>query len=704
MSKKLFIIPILFIGIFLFGVSAPTVTAKKNCSTPKVKKVQIAKKYPKRIRVRWKKVKHAKKYQIKVLRKKKNKKNKYRKVKRVKTKKNVKRKYIKKLTPERTYYFRVRAKKNGCWGKYSKRKRGRTTALQDDDDNDDNDDDNTLTCGTSSATDATDVTAKTISNNNLLTESEMKFYVAGYTAREFVPIPEFNTPSGVVVDSNGDPYITALGFYQVSSEGVVDEISSNNGAFYLVIGSDGNFYTDSPLNGNAILQITPTGTVTTLASNVSTEIGMLFNFAATDDGYIYADSNYDGTGISLIKVSISTGEIEIVDNGKTGIKTFGDDGYLYTLDGTSIYKMTSDGVYEEFLCFAYPDDAGSGAQGMVRDSDGNFYLSEAELNSSDEPELFTDQVGTRIFKIDATTSNLTTYADGLHGPRGLALNDQGYLYVTEMSSGSFVKIDPSGNVTTLVQGNLLSNNTDITFDKAEDLVITNAETGLLIKASGNEANSTVEMDTYMSGFNLFTGVDSSYAFTSLDTDSTGNIFVAEYAPDITRNVVTKITTAGVASDFTTNPDTPNGVAVDSSDNVWISNSLSGKIQKYDSSGTFIDETDALSTPSDIAWYDGSLYVAEYGNDRITKVASDFSTSTYVELDSYAVDLAFDSNGDLVVTGGGTLYYIANPGGGAATATTIATYLGNSLEGAVFDSNDNLYLDTPDGGVIKVTGF
>lgn len=92
---------------------------------PKVKKVQIANEYYKKIKVKWKKVKKANFYQVKVLKKRKNKKNKF--VKRVKTKKNKKNKFVKKLNSDTNYYFRIRAckKKINC-GPWSKRKKGTT--------------------------------------------------------------------------------------------------------------------------------------------------------------------------------------------------------------------------------------------------------------------------------------------------------------------------------------------------------------------------------------------------------------------------------------------------------------------------------------------------------------------------------------------------------------------------------------------------
>lgn len=112
----------LLIAIFSLTCFSIYAEAASN-SLPKVKKVQIKKCYPKKIKLQWKKVKTAKYYQVKVL-KKPNKKYKF--VKRVKAKKKRNKKTVKKLSYNKNYYFRVRACKKKICGKWSKRKKGKT--------------------------------------------------------------------------------------------------------------------------------------------------------------------------------------------------------------------------------------------------------------------------------------------------------------------------------------------------------------------------------------------------------------------------------------------------------------------------------------------------------------------------------------------------------------------------------------------------
>ena len=95
-------------------------------SIPKVKNVQIQNRYDKSIKLKWKKQNNIKYYKIRVLKKKNNK---FKISKTIKTKKNVRRKLIKKLTPEKKYFFRLKACKKKKCGKWSKRKKGTTLQL-----------------------------------------------------------------------------------------------------------------------------------------------------------------------------------------------------------------------------------------------------------------------------------------------------------------------------------------------------------------------------------------------------------------------------------------------------------------------------------------------------------------------------------------------------------------------------------------------
>lgn len=130
MRKKTLIIAKIFIilntillSIVFLDISSGAVKAQNINDLPKVKKVKVIKTYSDKIKLSWKKIKRAKYYQIKVLKKTESG---FKKIKTVKTKKNIKTKTVEKLIPNKTYYFRVRARTKKMRGQWSKRIKGKT--------------------------------------------------------------------------------------------------------------------------------------------------------------------------------------------------------------------------------------------------------------------------------------------------------------------------------------------------------------------------------------------------------------------------------------------------------------------------------------------------------------------------------------------------------------------------------------------------
>ena len=130
---KKFIVSGVIVGIIFAGGIFVSNKALARRRLGKVKNVRVVKRYPKRIKLRWKKVKRTKYYQVRVLRKKSN--GKYRILKSVKAKKARTKKMVKKLTPGKRYYFRVRACKKRICGRWSKRKSARTLGPEIEEDN-----------------------------------------------------------------------------------------------------------------------------------------------------------------------------------------------------------------------------------------------------------------------------------------------------------------------------------------------------------------------------------------------------------------------------------------------------------------------------------------------------------------------------------------------------------------------------------------
>jgi sugar lactone lactonase YvrE len=314
---------------------------------------------------------------------------------------------------------------------------------------------------------------------------------------------------------------------------------------------------------------------------------MVSTLSGTTQGYVdgAAAKYYTPSGVSCD----SDGNVYITDFNNHLIRKVNADGMASTLAGSA--PGVDDGPLTTAK-FWYPN-------GCAVDEQGNVYISE--------------EAPPRVRKI-TSSGQVTTIAGGLtngyvegagaaaqfKGPSGIAVDDQGTLYVADQHNHAIRKITPAGVVTTLAGGTL-----------------------------GNADGTGAAAQFYRP--------------TGVVVDKQGNVFVA----DLFNHRIRKITSAGVVTTIagssagyedgsasTAKFSFPAGLALDKEGNLYVADSENHRIRKVTQAGvvtTFAGNTtqgisDGLATAAqfyvpreidiDVA---GNFYVADAANNRIRKI-------------------------------------------------------------------------------------
>jgi YVTN family beta-propeller protein len=490
-------------------------------------------------------------------------------------------------------------------------------------------------------------------------------------------------------------------------------------------------------SNSRIRKISKSGTITTIAGNgvfgysgdggsaLNAEIGQPFQLAYDAAGNLY----FGQVSNSVVRKVDTTGKITTFAG--TGTCGYNGDGIpattaqlcfplgvavdssnnVYIADNHRVRKVTPAGIISTFAGTGNPGFSGDGMLATSANIDSPHGL------VVQNGVLYISNAGRSRFRfVDLTTNIINTYAGSSFGYDG----DNHALLATEFSRPFFMLFDSSGNP-----------------------VCDDALNGRVRKATGGIVNT-------IAGGYLGDGAKAISAALvlpeALAIDKLGNIFIADFTGNRVRKVSAGIISTIAGTGITgysgdTGPATsatlnsPLGVAVDSTGNVFIADSLNNVIRKVDTTGTITtfatnaDFCDLLQMATDSA---NNLYVADdctsvifkvtpagvvsvfagvpftygYNGDGITAITAHLNLPFGVAVDKNGNVLIADYGNNRVreVNTSGIINTIAGNGtpghtgdGGAATSATL-----NSPLGVAVDSTGNVFIaDASNNAIRKV---
>ena len=485
---------------------------------------------------------------------------------------------------------------------------------------------------------------------------------------------QFNSPSGIAIDSAGTLYVIDSGtqtLRTITPQGVVSTLPgtmSGSGSGIAVDGSGNVYISDAP--GDQILKRTPGGTLIVFAGNGS---------AGSSDGQGTAAQFQEPRGLAMDR----EGNLLVADWGNSAIRKITpaaqvttiaaipypeaigvdevDNLYVTESYAAVVTKITPSGTVSTLAGTAgvigNADGIGAAAQfnapsGIALDNTGNAFVADTG-NSAVRKITPTAQVSTFAGGYVAGYKDGAGMAAQFRTPYGLATDSAGTVYAVDSGNAAIRVITPDGGVTTRSQlpGNILHDSDDygagITVNAAGVLYFVEVkfeieEFGPLFASYSMTLQNSSNLSVPLSSCS---GVNDPCSFAAnLVTDAQGNTY---YTADQTINKVDKggqvsvlAGAAGVAGSAdgpgtSARFDQPWGIAMDAQANLYVTDAGNSTIRRITPDGAVstiagsagvIGKNDGtgpaaqFNYPTGIAVDSaGNVYVADTGNNLIRKI-------------------------------------------------------------------------------------
>jgi streptogramin lyase len=491
----------------------------------------------------------------------------------------------------------------------------------------------------------------------------------------------FYGPDNMVYDSQGNLFISEPGnrvIRKIDTNGQVTTFAGNNNDSHyasvdgtgtnatfgrlggITIDNDNNLYVVENDFWHQVRKITPDGEVSLLAGS--------------PDIHTRGSDNGDGTSALFFEpmdITFSGGNLYVSDLGNNKIRKV-------TLSGTvtdfaSVSSpwgiSSSNGNLYVALYFAHQikmvDSNGNvsgiatsaslgSPQDIVKAADGNIYYTDRQNNTI--KKITTGNAVSVIAGKNRGFANGNGTNASFSEPMGIITDNQGNLLVADGENNGIRKIDPSGNVTTFAgcqsYNDGIGTNArfyypqSLTHDDEGNMYI--ADTGnRRIRKMDSSGNVTTFAGNGKNSYTDATGTDAAFGSPyGIVIDSSGNLFVT----DSENNVIRKIDQNGEVTTFAGNGDagsdddpagdatfdSPRAITIDPDDNLYIVDFGSYKVRMVTPGGdvtTIADGNDAdppLDSSSAIARDNsGNLFIADANNGYIFKLDTGGEFSRYV---------------------------------------------------------------------------
>ena len=507
-------------------------------------------------------------------------------------------------------------------------------------------------------------------------------------------LARLNGPAGVAVDGSGNLYIADSNYHRIRKVDSTGTITAFAGTGRPGLGGDGGPALQAQLrtpvgvavdsSGNLyiadrthrIRKVDSAGTITTVAGGG--RIGDLRDRIPAVEAWLDSPTSVAVDG---------SGNLYIADSGNDRIRKVDSEGTITTVAGGGEGAGSGDGGPATQARLDRPTS-------VVVDASVNLYIA--------------DRNNHRIRKVDSTGTITTIAGEGENGfdgdggpaiqaqlasPTGVAVDGAGNLYLADQENHRIRQVDSAGTITTIAgRGEYgfggyagdggpalaarLDSPTGVTVDRPGNLYLADRDNHRIRKVDSTGTMTTVA-GMGEDGF----GGDGGPAIqaqldspTGVTVDGSGSLYIADQDNHRIRKLDstgTITTVAGMGEDgfdgdsgpaTQAQLDSPTGMAVDGSGNLYIADRDNHRIRKVDSTGMITTvagmgedgfggdggpATQAqLDSPTGVA-VDGSgnLYIADRGNRRIRKVDSAGTITTVAGRGDDNVDPAYGFDGD-----------------------------------------------------------